>query len=99
MVLVVMVAPCCGGRHIFYSGGPEEHMSLRGKQRRTAGNSHRPSENMLERGGDALAKLKYMTDGQDASHRCAHRLGGPDGDPFFIRASTQMDQDGPFVLA
>jgi hypothetical protein len=64
-----------------------------------AGNSHRLSGNALECGRDALAKLKYMTDRQDASRRCARRIGGPDGDPFFVRASTQTDQDGPFVSA
>jgi hypothetical protein len=37
-------------------------MSLHGKQRRAAGNSHRPSGNALERGTDALAKLKKLVD-------------------------------------
>jgi hypothetical protein len=54
-------ARCCGGTLLwwethFYSGGPEGNMSLRGKQRRAAGNSHR-------RGGNTLAKLKNMTVG------------------------------------
>jgi hypothetical protein len=33
-------------------------MSLGEKQRRAAGNSHQRGGNMLEHGGDALAKLK-----------------------------------------
>jgi hypothetical protein len=75
----------------FYSGGPEENMSLRGKHRRAAGNSHRPGGNALERGEDALAKLKNMTGGQEVSRRYARQLGGPNRDPFDVRASTQTD--------
>jgi hypothetical protein len=74
-------------------------MSLRGKQRQAAGNSNRLGGNALERGGDELAKLKNMTGGQDASRRCARRLGGPDRDLFSVRASMQMDQDRLFASA
>jgi hypothetical protein len=56
----------------FYSGGLEENMSLHGKQRRAAENSHRPSGNALERGRDALAKLK-KTGGQ--MRHAATRVG------------------------
>jgi hypothetical protein len=74
-------------------------MSLRAKQRRAVGNSQRPGGNALEHGGDTLTKLKNMTGGQDASRRCARRLGGPDHNPFSVRASMQTDQDGPFASA
>jgi hypothetical protein len=74
-------------------------MSLRGKQRRAAGNSHRPGGNALKHGEDALAEFKNMTGGQDASRRCAPRLGGPYRDPFSVRASIQTDQDSPFASA
>jgi hypothetical protein len=83
-------ARCCGGILLwwethFYSGGPEGHMSLCGKQRRAVGNSHRPGGSALERGGDALAKLKNMTGRQDVPRHCARRLGGPDRGPFSVR--------------
>jgi hypothetical protein len=79
-------ARCCGGTLLwwethFYSGGPEENMSLRGKQRRGGGKQPLPSR-------EHAGQIKNMTGGQDASRR----LGGPDRNPFSVRASTQTDQ-------
>jgi hypothetical protein len=90
MVLVVVVAPCYGGRHIFIAAGRRDTSPCAGNSGGAAGNIHHP-------GGNALAKLKNMTGGQNASRRCARRLGGPNRNPFSVRASTQTDQDGPFA--
>jgi hypothetical protein len=61
-------------------------MFLRGKQRRAARNSHRPGGNALERGGDALVKLKNMISRREVSHRCPRQLGWPDHNLFSTRA-------------
>jgi hypothetical protein len=99
VVLHVVVAHCCGGRHIFIAAGRRDTCPYAENSGGAAGNSHCPGGNALEHGGDALAKLKNMTGGKDALRRYAHRLGRPDRDPFSVRASMQMDQDGPFASA
>jgi hypothetical protein len=58
VVLLVVVAPCCRGRHIFIAAGRRDTCPYVGNSDGAAGNSHRPGGNALERGGDALVKLK-----------------------------------------
>jgi hypothetical protein len=43
--------------------------------------------------------IKKIQRGQDASALCARLPGGPDCDPFSIRASTKTNQDGLFASA
>jgi hypothetical protein len=45
----------------------------------------------------AIASHKVTSVGHDASRHCARRPGGPDRDANSVLASTQTDQDGPFV--
>jgi hypothetical protein len=66
-------------------------MSLRGKHQRRGGNSHRPGGNTLERGRDALAKLKYdRRTGCVAPLRAPARWARPR--PIFC---PDLDANGP----
>jgi hypothetical protein len=58
VVLLVVVARCYGGRHIFIAAGRRDTCPCAGNSGGVAGNSQRPDGNALERGRDALAKLK-----------------------------------------
>jgi hypothetical protein len=58
VVLLVMVAPYYRGRHIYIAAGQRDTCPYAGNSGDAAGNSHRPSGSVLERGENALAKLK-----------------------------------------